>query len=108
MGLFDFFRSKPQKEIEEVPEEVGDLGMPDVDAESLNKLLDTKTESADEEEIIAAHLYDVGEVNTEDLLSNEQDENHSELNVVEEIKLDNSDAHLLNASIIGDLPEQIE
>jgi len=107
MGIFDFLRKRPQTDVSENPVEEVDLGMPEVDAESLSDLLIAEDETKKQDKALPSEKYDVGEVTSDDLLSEEDETNHSELDVVESIEIETSDEHLLNAKIIGDLPEQI-
>ena len=52
--------------------------------------------------------YDAGEVEVTELLSeNEDTEDHSEMNVVEHLSVDEIGDHLESATVEGDLPEEV-
>lgn len=53
--------------------------------------------------------YDAGDVEVTDLLStDEQIQDHSELNVVEHLSVEEIGDHLESATVEGDLPEEIQ
>jgi len=53
--------------------------------------------------------YDAGDVEVSDLLStDEQIQDHSELNVVEHLSVEEIGDHLESATVVGDLPEEIQ
>ena len=53
--------------------------------------------------------YDAGDVEVTDLLStDEQIQDHSELNVVEHLSVEEIGDHLESATVVGDLPEEIQ
>ena len=57
----------------------------------------------------AAPAYDAGEVELSDLLSpDEQLQDYSELNTVEHQSVEEMGDHLESATLVGDLPEEIE
>lgn len=57
----------------------------------------------------AASEYDVGEVEVLELLSEEEDrEDHSEMNVIEHLSVEEIGGHLDSARIEGDLPKEIK
>ena len=56
-----------------------------------------------------APAYDAGEVEVMDLLSaDEQPQDHSELNTIEHQSVEEMGDHLVSATFVGDLPEEIE
>ena len=57
----------------------------------------------------AAPDYDAGDVEVTDLLStDEQIQDHSEMNVVEHLSVEEIGDHLESATVVGDLPEEIQ
>ncbi len=57
----------------------------------------------------AAPAYDTGEVEVLDLLSvDEKPEDYSDLNIVEHQSVEEMGDHLESATLVGDLPEEIE
>ena len=57
----------------------------------------------------AAPDYDAGDVEVTDLLStDEQIRDHSEMNVVEHLSVEEIGDHLESATVVGDLPEEIQ
>ena len=57
----------------------------------------------------AAPDYDAGDVEVTDLLSTDvQIQDHSEMNVVEHLSVEEIGDHLESATVVGDLPEEIQ
>ena len=72
--------------------------------------LESKVEKVKAEPIpTAAPAYDAGEVELSDLLSaDEQLQDYSELNTVDHQSVEEMGDHLESATLVGDLPEEIE
>ena len=77
--------------------------------DAMNELESNVQKVKRELEPTAAPAYDAGEVEVMDLLSaDEQPQDHSELNIVEHQSVEEMGDHLESATIVGDLPEEIE
>jgi hypothetical protein len=77
--------------------------------DAMNELESNVQKVKRELEPTAAPAYDAGEVEAMDLLSvDEQPQDHSELNIVEHQSVEEMGDHLESATIVGDLPEEIE
>lgn len=59
-------------------------------------------------EAILVSEYDVGEVDLNQLIDDENLVSHTEVNVVQHENLDEIVEHLADAQIIGDIPEEVE
>ena len=77
--------------------------------DAMNELESNVQKVKREAEPAAAPAYDAGEVEVMDLLSaDELPQDHSELNTVEHQSVEEMGDHLESATIVGDLPEEIE
>ena len=77
--------------------------------DAMNELESNVQKVKREAEPTAAPAYDAGEVEVMDLLSaDELPQDHSELNTVEHQSVEEMGDHLESATIVGDLPEEIE
>lgn len=107
MGIKDWFKKKEsvQKEEEQLPT----VKLPELDKdalfeETLNALNSENIELEEELVIETVPEYDSGEVEIEDLMSEEMESNY-ELNTVEETEIEDM---LANAQVIGDVPEEVD
>ena len=107
MGIKDWFKKKEsvQKEEEQLPTvELPELDKDALFEETLNALNSENIELEEELVIETVPEYDSGEVEIEDLMSEEMESNY-ELNTVEETEIEDM---LANAQVIGDVPEEVD
>ena len=77
--------------------------------DAMNELESNVQKVKRETEPTAAPAYDAGEVEVMDLLyADEQPQDHSELNTIEHQSVEKMGDHLESATIVGDLPEEVE
>lgn len=107
MGIRDWFTKKEQ--VPEEPEKEAEIELPVLDKESLfeetmEALSGDNVEPEEELVIETVPEYDSGDVEIDELLSEEMDSNY-ELNTVEEVEIEDM---LESAEIIGDVPEEVD
>ena len=106
MGIWDWLKKKPEQPVEKAEEIVVDLPELDKNAlfEETKSVFDSDNEDMKELELVdSTPEYDTGDVDVEELLTDEMSSNY-ELNTVEETDYDDI---LVDAEIIGDLPSEV-
>ena len=106
MGIWDWLKKKPEEPAENISEIIVDLPQLDKDAlfEETKSAFNSDNEDLKESEVVdATPEYDSGEVEIEELLSDEMSSNY-ELNTVEETDYEDL---LADAKIIGDVPSEV-
>jgi hypothetical protein len=106
MGIKDWFRKKPEKTEVRTEQQIE---LPEMDrdalfAETLSAFDSEEVELQPEEVVETTPEYDAGEVDISALLDDEMESNY-DLNTVEESEVEDM---LVDAKIIGDLPEEVE
>ena len=80
----------------------------DIKNQIFDELVNQEVEVESKSEPVLVSEYDVGEVDIEQLITDESAmTNHTEMNVIEHKSLDEIIEHLEGAEIIGDLPEEV-
>ena len=106
MGIWDWLKKKPEEPEQKPAEIIVDLPELDKNAlfEETKSVFDSDNEDMKELELVdATPEYDTGDVDVEELLTDEMSSNY-ELNTVEETDYDDI---LVDAEIIGDLPSEV-
>lgn len=76
--------------------------------DAMNELESSNEKPKSEPAPTSASDYDAGDVEMMDLLSEEElSEDHSEVNVVEHLSVEQIGSHLESATVEGDLPEEV-
>ena len=106
MGIWDWLKKKPEEPEQKPADIIVDLPELDKNAlfEETKSVFDSDNEDMKELELVdATPEYDTGDVDVEELLTDEMSSNY-ELNTVEETDYDDI---LVDAEIIGDLPSEV-